>query len=108
MTIELIFDRDCPNVELTRSNLKQAVAAAGKEAGWAEWDRGDPSSPPYVRGYGSPTVLVDGKDVAGINAGEARASCRLYGNGERGFSRTPSLEQIAAALGGSGGRFSQR
>lgn len=105
MNIELIYDSDCPNVEMARTHLLKALAAAGKEARWTEWDRRNPDSPPYVRGYGSPTVLMDGKDLAGGTAGDARASCRLYGSGKDGFSGVPSVEQIVAALrGGMPGR----
>jgi mercuric ion transport protein len=98
-TVELIYDRDCPNVRQAHANLVEALAASGSEVRWTEWDRSAPESPPHVRGYGSPTVLVDGKDVAGATAGEARASCRLYGSE---FKGAPSVEQIAAALRGSG------
>lgn len=101
MNIELIYDSDCPNVEMARTNLLKALSAAGKEARWTEWERRNPDSPPYVRGYGSPTVLMDGKDLAGATAGDVRASCRVYGSGKDGFSGAPSVEQIVAALRGS-------
>ncbi len=65
MKVDLIYDADCPNVAAARSQLLAAFARAGRAARWSEWDRGRPDSPGYVRGYGSPTILVDGRDVAG-------------------------------------------
>jgi mercuric ion transport protein len=97
MSVELIYDRDCPNAAKARTNLIKALAVAELKARWTEWDRAAPESPPYVKGYGSPTILVYGKDVAGSVAGEARASCRLYRNAN-GFDGTPSVEEIVAAL----------
>ena len=63
-TIELIYDSDCPNVEDTRVQLRGVCAQAGLDPRWREWNRSSPDSPSYARHFGSPTVLVDGKDVA--------------------------------------------
>ncbi len=98
--VELIYDRDCPNVAAARSALLEAFRQAGLSASWIEWDRKAPDSPAYAREYGSPTILVDGKDVAGIRPGEDADCCRLYGDGSSGFERTPAPEQIVAALSG--------
>lgn len=74
MSVELIYDRDCPNVLDARANLVKALTASGREARWTEWDRSAPDGPPHVRGYGSPTILVDRKDVAGSPASEGNPS----------------------------------
>ncbi len=98
MKVELIIDRDCPNVQATREVLSQALSAAGKEPAWTEWDRGAARSPAYVRRYGSPTVLVDGLDVSG-NGSESDANCcRVYRDPDGGFGGVPSRECILAAL----------
>src|SRR5207249_1342007 len=65
MKVELIYDADCPNVAETRANLLQAFAAVHLKAKWTGWERSSPSSPAYAAGFGSPTVLVEGCDVAG-------------------------------------------
>jgi mercuric ion transport protein len=53
-----------------------------------------PSTPPHLRGWGSPTILIDGVDVAGGSPSEA--CCRLYPTSkERG---APPLALIEAAL----------
>jgi hypothetical protein len=46
------------------------------------------NAPEHIRGYGSPTILVDGRDVEGLPPGDA-PSCR-YG--------VPRFETILAAL----------
>lgn len=101
MTVELIYDRECPNTVRARVHLMKALTAAGREARWIEWVLGAPETPPHVQGYGSPTILVDGKDVAPRAAGEAGPSCRLYRNPASGFDGAPPVEQIALALDAS-------
>ena len=98
MTVELIYDSDCPNVQKARTNLVRALAAANREVRWTEWDRRAPESPTHVVGFGSPTILVNGKDVAGVGGGDTSPTCRLYRNGTGGFDGVPSVEEIAAAL----------
>jgi hypothetical protein len=64
-------------------------------AAWSEIDVTAESAPVHARGYGSPTILVDGKDVTGAPPGDS-ASCRIYvGSEVRGV---PPLEAIIAAL----------
>ena len=62
MKVELIYDADCPNVAATRARLIAAFAAAGLAPRWQEWQRGSEGSPEYARRFGSPTILVDGRD----------------------------------------------
>jgi len=40
-----------------------------------------------LRGWGSPTVLVDGRDVAGVAEPTGEATCRLYPTGD-GLTRS--------------------
>jgi mercuric ion transport protein len=96
--IELIYDRDCPNVERARANLKMALVLAGCDERWVEWDRGDAASPAYVRRHGSPTLLLDGADVGGMAEGCGGAACRVYRGGEGDLVGAPPVERIARAL----------
>lgn len=96
--VELVYDSDCPNVGQARAALLQAFSRAKISASWIEWDWKAPESPTYIRGYGSPTILVDGKDVADAEPGEEVDCCRLYSDTANGFCRVPSVRQIAAAL----------
>lgn len=98
MTVELIYDRDCPNAAAARANLAKALAASGQKVEWTEWDRSDPDSPTRVRGFGSPTILAAGRDVAGDGYGTGNPTCRLYVDEAGIFVGVPSVEQIMAAL----------
>lgn len=98
MNVELIYDADCPNVPAMRSLLIKAFASTGVSARWREWERSAPGSPSYVQSYGSPTILVDGEDIAGTGTVSGTGACRVYADTNGGLSRTPSLETICAAL----------
>ncbi len=99
-TIEFIYDGDCPNVEAARVELRRALQAAALETSWQEWNRADEHAPEYVRAYGSPTILVDGKDIAGMPPGDASA-CRIYRNEQGNTRGIPDRELILAALTGA-------
>lgn len=98
MKVELIYDADCPNVAVTRSLLIEAFTKTGTSARWREWERNTPGTQAHAKKYGSPTILVDGRDVAGINPGAGEASCRVYRAQDGSLSRTPTLEMISALL----------
>ncbi len=88
--VELIYFEGCPNVSLARDNLRTALVAAGREWTWTKWDLLADSTPEHLRRYGSPTVLVDGRDVTGGDAGGAARPCRVDG----APSVTAILEQL--------------
>lgn len=88
--IELIHFQSCPNAGLARANLRQALSRSGLRADWTEWDLESEGLPERARGYGSPTVLVNGVDVTGGAAGSAGMSCRADG--------APAVEVILRAL----------
>lgn len=88
--IELIYFDSCPNAEAARVNLRQALETLHLPPSWQEWEQGDSSAPEHVKQYGSPTILIDGRDVTGVGAGVAAAACRADG--------APSAETIQAAL----------
>ena len=94
--VDLVYDADCPNVASARANLVQALSQLGLAPTWVEHLIGDPASPSRVRGFGSPTILVDGRDVAGIEPGEENC-CRIYGTGTS-RAVAPAVEEIARVL----------
>ena len=98
MNVELIYDADCPNVAETRSMLIKAFARTGISARWREWERSALDTPDYARCYGSPTILIDGKDVAGAESSPGTRACRVYSDGRGKLSRVPPLEVICSAL----------
>ena len=103
--VELIYDRDCPNVQDARKVLLEAFAEVGLQPSWTEWDRKSPESPFHVRQYGSPTVLVDGRDVVGVEPADDLDNCRLYQHGPGEMRGVPPLLSITEALGNDLGRL---
>lgn len=98
-TVELIYFRECPNISLARERLLQAFAALGIAPHWQEWERNDPSSPAYARAYGSPAILVNGRDVTGMEpSGEEAGACRVYAQTPGSFDGAPAVDTIASAL----------
>lgn len=98
ISVELIYDRNCPNVEKARGELLHALQESGLPSHWQEWDCHAPDSPVHVRNYGSPTILINGQDVAGASLSEGADSCRIYWD-ETGCPRgVPSSETILAGL----------
>ncbi len=94
MKIHLLHFQGCPNVDAARSALRDALAAERLETPFDEIDVQDPSAPEWTRGWGSPTILIDGKDVAGQQRSSSSA-CRLYAGG------SPSVEMIRARIAGA-------
>ncbi len=98
MNVELIYDADCPNVAATRSVLITAFTQTGTSARWKEWERSSPGSPAYAQSFGSPTILVDGRDVSSASAMDGSGACRIYVDASGRLSGVPPLEDLIAAL----------
>src|SRR5579883_2781976 len=101
--VELIYDPDCPAAPQARENLRAAMLRAGLAPRWVEWERSSPDAPERVRAYGSPTILINGRDVAGTEASGA-ACCRVYQPQAGKFAAVPPVELILAALRGAQSR----
>jgi len=89
--VELVYFEGCPNVEVARRGLRDALARAGAAPSWKEWDQLAEGTPGEYRSYPSPTVLVGGRDVQGTDRSGGMA-CRAGG--------PPTIDQILAALEG--------
>lgn len=99
MDVEIVCFEGCPNVPVAREHLMQAFARLGRAPRWREWDRDDPASPRYVRGYASPTILVNGNDVTGAPpSGYDAAACRVYLGGKGGVHGAPAIGAIVSAV----------
>jgi hypothetical protein len=112
LQIELVFDPGCPNVERARTALAAACREAGVPAVWTEWSSEDTGCPEHARNLGSPTVLVNGEDVApGPHSWAPREDgegprCRMYRDGDSIVPAPPKRrisQAIAAALGPAAG-----
>jgi mercuric ion transport protein len=85
-TVDLIYFDGCPNAGAAR----QTLSALLPDGSWREWVLSSAATPERFRRYGSPTVLVDGRDVTGEGEGAGALACRADG--------APSREIIQAAL----------
>lgn len=85
--VQLVYFPGCPHVDAARALLRRIGVP------FEEVDTSSRSAPELLRGWGSPTILVNGRDVAG-GSRTSGDSCRLYENG----APTPTEEQIRAAL----------
>ena len=103
LQIELVYDPGCPNVDLARDVLASACRHAEIPAVWTDWNSEDPACPEHVRNLGSPTILVNGEDVApGPHTWTLREPgdgprCRVYRDGYALVS-APPLERVNEAI----------
>lgn len=100
-TIELIYDPDCPNTESVRGVLRQACAQVGIVAEWREWDRSDAACPAHAQNYGSPTILVDGVDVAGSDTARDAKACRVYRTADGRLGGVPDVVDVVRLVASS-------
>jgi mercuric ion transport protein len=102
MKVQLLYFDGCPNVDAARAAVGQALANTGIEARVEELDVNAETTPEALRGWGSPTILINGKDVGGEREATG-CSCRMYrgDSGER--SGAPDVVRIGVALRGVAG-----
>lgn len=96
--IELLGFPGCPNTPAMRANLKAALTAVGK--GWTFKDTDQEQLPEgdIRRGYPTPTVLVNGRDLYGLPVPTAPSmGCRMYAGGVPGAKDI--AEKLRAAAG---------
>jgi len=96
--VELLYAPDCPNAEPARAQIRRALRQVGLPPRWREWRLDALDAPEHARGYGSPTVLVGRRDVAGGEPSDCEASCRLYPSTDGASTGVPNLEQILDAI----------
>jgi len=95
--IEFIYELSCPNIADARAQLRLALEQTGLPMRWQEWEHSAPDCPAYAHRYGSPSILVDGEDVAGEPASDA-PNCRIYTNTQGRNRGVPDATLIRAAL----------
>ena len=103
LRVELIYGSQCPHVDMAREMIQAALAEMSAEAIWVEWNCDDPRTPTELRHYGSPTVLVNGRDVSNIDIDDTRpdgSSCRIYPSedADHPVCGAPSAALIARAI----------
>ena len=74
--VQFLTFEGCPLADATRIELAAALTECGIET-YEELDILSPQTPENLRGWGSPTILVNGTDIAGQAKGDD-VSCRVY------------------------------
>lgn len=97
MKIQLLSFPGCPNAEPALHALREALALDKVGDAIEQIDVSPPDAPAWVKGWGSPTILIDDKDVTGETRSTSEASCRLYQGG------APSVAQIRARIAAARG-----
>lgn len=92
LRIQFLSFPGCPNADPARAALEQALDYCGLPVHYEDVDVMDHGTPEALKGWGSPTILVNGADVAGGKPSD-QTSCRIYENGT-----APDSDQIAIAL----------
>ena len=92
MKIQLLHFPDCPNAEPARAALRDALQQENVAADVEDIDTSHADAPAWSKGWGSPTILIDGSDLGGEGPGGGEASCRLYKDG------APTVDEIRTRL----------
>jgi mercuric ion transport protein len=92
--VQLLYFPGCPHLDAARRALHDALSSAKEATEVVEVDVTAPDTPADLRSWGSPTILVDGRDVAGESP--SGSSCRLYRGPQ--LAGVPSRHLIEAAL----------
>ena len=98
--VDLVYDRDCPNVGEARVLLREALTQLGMRPVWREWERDSAETPPELRGFGSPTILVNGVDISGnedADVADHANCCRVYQHHGR-LRGVPELGNVTSAI----------
>lgn len=93
LRLEILGFDGCPNTPVVTANVDQALASLGIRADVVYIDQMKLPDGDLRRGWPTPTVLVSGRDLFGMQPPQSAAmSCRAYAGG------APSAAEIATAL----------
>lgn len=97
--IELLWWEGCPSTERALHELHEAAADLG--LGGIEINRREIATEAQAdaAGFvGSPTILIDGEDVAAVAGEPAGLTCRVYHRRDGRISPTPDPDDLRDAL----------
>ena len=95
MKVTLLFFDGCPNWQTTNANLETLAVEFGFELDRCQVETDDDAQRLQFRG--SPSVLIDGRDVFATGDEPIGLSCRMYRT-NHGLAGAPSVEQLHEAL----------
>ena len=97
--IELVWWKGCPSTERALQELRQALREAGLEDIEPRTREIRSEQEAREAGFpGSPTILIDGADVAPASGEPAGLSCRIYHRRDGRVSPTPDPDDVREAL----------
>lgn len=96
MKVTLLFFDGCPNWQTTNDDLESLAVEFGFEFDRCQVETDDDAQRLHFRG--SPSVLIDGRDVFASGHEPIGLSCRIYQT-DHGLAGAPSLEQLHQVLG---------
>ena len=98
MTIEILYFAGCPKHEVADKRVRDVLNDLGVEAELVHINAKDEATAVQVRFPGSPTIRVNGEDVApGSNEEPYSMRCRVYPTAT-GFDGAPGEEAIRTAI----------
>lgn len=98
LRVTFLYWEGCPSHEEALARLREAIREEGVEAS-VEVVRVDTEEDARRwRFVGSPTILVEGEDVAPVEGLPYRLTCRAYVHEDGRVSPLPSAQQIREAL----------
>jgi hypothetical protein len=104
MKVEILYVADCPSQPAAVALVKDVLAAQGVEAEVTEVLVSDERAAQALRFPGSPTIRINGRDVAEPPATEAYGlRCRLYPGSLRIGLPPSELVRLAVAAAREGG-----
>ncbi|WP_331744321.1 alkylmercury lyase family protein (plasmid) [Streptomyces sp. NBC_01136] len=102
MRVEMLIVPDCPNGPVLRERLGLAVAGR-TDVELTEHVVDDQAEAERRGMHGSPTLLVDGRDLFAAPGTAASVSCRLYRGAGGRIGGAPSVEELRQVLGTAAG-----
>jgi hypothetical protein len=99
--IELLWWAGCPSTDKAQADLEQAIRDVGLSGVGVRRTEITTDDEARTRSFvGSPTILVDGADVASPEPEEAVGlSCRVYRRRDGRIAPTPDPDDMREALG---------
>jgi hypothetical protein len=104
--VELLWWAGCPSTERAIDELRSAMQTAGLEAADLKVTEIKTDEDADVAGFlGSPTVRIDGEDLAPAGPGDVVGlSCRVYRRRDGRISPTPDPDDLLDALRAAQGK----
>lgn len=100
MKVQLLSFSRCPNADAAREALRRALEQVGLPPQFDDIDVSAPDTSMALKNWGSPTVLVNGRDVTGEST-PTGPSCRLYEDAPTENRGIPPIDAIVRALAGA-------